>query len=156
LAKVILIAGLPGCGKSTYLKSEFSAEPGWKIIDDYQANARDNSKRFDHGREYEAMTSHLLSGGNCAIADIAFCRTSARTEAEETILRSVPGATIEWRFFENDPQQCRTNVILRSRDSVEKELLRIDQLSKSYVPPSGAVVLPVWTPDGSAEGEWRE
>jgi predicted ATPase len=40
-----MVAGLPGCGKTTYLDELRRA--GWSVFDDFKAEAIGDSSRFD-------------------------------------------------------------------------------------------------------------
>ena len=50
--EIILIAGLPGSGKTTYMEAR--QREGWSIFDDFKANAFNDSSVFWHSRNYEA------------------------------------------------------------------------------------------------------
>ena len=41
------------------------------------------------------------------MADIDFCRTEAREEAEGFLLTIIPNLKLRWLFFENDPHRVR-------------------------------------------------
>jgi hypothetical protein len=57
----------------------------------------------------------------------------------EQMCDDLPGLVVEVLGFENDPESAAHNVRLRGRDSVERELKLIDQLSEVYVPPTDAM-----------------
>jgi len=89
IPKIILIAGLPGSGKTTYI--EKLRQEGWSIFDDFKANAYNDSSVFWHSRNYEALISAIREGRKCLVADIDFCNTKSRNEAELILRIQIPG-----------------------------------------------------------------
>ena len=71
MGKVILIAGLPGAGKTTYGK-RLANEIGARFFDDFKAKAFSNSPRFQHSRHYKELIQLLRKGKNCIATDIDF------------------------------------------------------------------------------------
>ncbi len=140
-AQVLLVAGLPGCGKTTYLQK--LALKGWKTFDDFKANAHNDSTCFRDSRHYTSLVGTLRSGRKCAVSDIDFCRAESRTEAEQVLREVLPEVTLAWHFFENNPQQCAANIRWRNRPSLESDLQKLRQYSAVYSPPSKAYILPV-------------
>jgi len=139
--QVLLVAGLPGCGKTTYLQQ--LAQEGWELFDDFKASARNNSSRFRDSRRYESLIAALRGGRNCVVADIDFCCAEPRAEAERVLREDVPNVSLKWRFFENDPQRCEVNIRWRNRPSLERDLQKLRDYSNVYSPPRGARTLPV-------------
>lgn len=138
---VILIAGLPGCGKTTHLCQMFS--DGWLVFDDFKARAFNDCSKFRESRKFRALTNALRDDIKCAVADIDFCRTEARHEAEHELLVEVPGVRHGWIFFENDPSACEENIRSRNRTCFENELGYLLNYSPSYNIPQDAVVFPI-------------
>ncbi|OFV96503.1 MAG: hypothetical protein A3H28_06205 [Acidobacteria bacterium RIFCSPLOWO2_02_FULL_61_28] len=139
---VILVVGLPGCGKTTYV-DKLTAEFGAQKFDDFKANAHYDSPTFQCARRFDELIIKLVRGETCIVADIDFCRNEARIEAEEEIKGRIPGVKVEWHYFENDPIRCRRNVIRRKSNSVQQELLNIDRYSPGYDIPSPATLIRV-------------
>ena len=142
MVKVILIAGLPGAGKTTYgkqLASELSAE----FFDDFKLNAINDSSLFHCSRHYHRLTHLLKTGKPCVVTDIDFCNGQSREEAETRIRENVPDVDVQWRFFANDPEKCLENVRKRKRTSVLADETMIRKYSNSYRFPNGAMVIPV-------------
>jgi len=135
------LAGLPGCGKTTYTYE--LACSGWKVFDDFKAGAIDNSPEFHKSRHFTALLSCLRDGFRCGVADIDFCRTESRAEAERVLRVEVPGVAIAWRFFSHDERTCQANIKHRNRDSLEADLRELRKYSSMYSIPKGADVLPV-------------
>ncbi len=128
--RMILIAGLPGAGKSHLLDG--LKRGGWIT--------------FDDPKDLREIEPFLADGyckhSNIAIADPHFCRESTRKKVEEWVKGR---ALIWWIFFENDANKCRNNVRFReSKGDNRKVMGYITQLSKVYHIPSNATVLKIW------------
>jgi len=141
MSEVLLVAGLPGCGKTT-LRGELERQ-GYSVLDDYKACADDNSPRFWKSRHYDRLLQLLRQGTDCAVADIDFCHADARAEAERTLREQVPSVRVEWRFFANDPDACEANSRHRNREHLDRDLLKMRDYSAVYSIPPGAVTLAV-------------
>jgi hypothetical protein len=138
---VILIAGLPGSGKTTHLCQML--QDGWLPFDDYKAEAFEDCSKFGSSRKFLPLISALRSGLRCAVADIDFCRTESRDEAESLLSATVPGLKLRWLFFENDSSACEANIRSRDRRQLQIELGNLHRYSNSFEIPQGAEVLPV-------------
>jgi GTPase SAR1 family protein len=125
----LLVAGLPGCGKTTYLKQ--LCRNGWSVFDDFKAAAIDNSSAFRKSRRF-------------AVADIDFCWARSREEAENDLRTSLPGIEIEWCFFAHDEGTCEKNIRRRNRTSLKADLAALRTYSHAYSIPAGAAVRPVF------------
>jgi hypothetical protein len=140
--EIVLIAGLPGCGKTTYLCEMLRDH--WLIFDDFKREAFNDSSKFRDSRKFSALIQALRDQLRCVVADINFCRLDSRQEAEREVCAEVPGVRLSWRFFENDPSACEANVTARNRVCLQRELNLIGEYSPLYCIPRDAVVLPVW------------
>lgn len=140
--EIILIAGLPGSGKTTYMEAQH--QEGWSIFDDFKANAYDDSSVFWHSRNYEALLTALCEGQKCVVADIDFCKASSRREAEAALRTRIPDLAISWRFFENDFHACQANIMRRASRSIEDNLRALHEYRAVYQIPIGAQVIPIW------------
>lgn len=138
---VILLAGLPGCGKTTHLCQ--MCRDGWSVFDDFKSKAFDNSSAFRKSRKFHTLISALRDGLRCAVADIDFCKTESRAEAESILLAEVPGVKLGWRFFVNDCPACEANIRSRKRPSLQTDLEKLHEYSSFYRIPQGADVLPI-------------
>ena len=139
---VILLAGLPGCGKTTHLCQ--MCQEGWLVFDDYKAEAIDRCSAFRMSRKFASLISAIRNGLKCAVADIDFCKTESRGEAESVLLEQVPGINLGWYFFENNPSACKANIRRRNRDRLQNDLEKLHEYCGFYRIPPGAHVLPVW------------
>jgi predicted kinase len=145
MPKLIVVIGLPGSGKSHYVH-ELRGSCQGVCAEDYMASSHNNSSRFTDSRHYADLIRDLRDGKDCVIADIEYCDTWRRVEVEEVVARDVPGVTIEWHCFENNPTQCNANVDSRNRKNAEEEKKKVRHLSQKYQIPFCAKVIPVWTP----------
>jgi hypothetical protein len=116
---------------------------GWLAFDDFKANAFDDCSEFRKSRKFRALISALRDGLRCAVADIDFCETGPRAEAESVLLAEVPAVNLSWFFFENDPSTCEANIRGRKRPSLQTDLEKLHEYSEIYNIPRGATVLPV-------------
>ncbi|MGA8793754.1 hypothetical protein [Candidatus Binatus sp.] len=139
---VILIAGLPGCGKTTYLFE--LCRDGWLVFDNFKAHAFDNCSAFRKSRKFSALILALSNGVKCVVGDIDFCRTESREEADSVLRAEVPGIEISWRYFAHDKKACKANITRRNRPSLNLELKTLDDLSACYRIPWGADVRPCY------------
>ena len=145
MAKLVVVVGMPGSGKSHYIRERQSQFPG-VCAHDYMANSHGHSPRFTDSRYYADLVRDLREGKDSLIADIEYCDTWRRVEVKEVIGGDVPGVEIEWRFFENDPAKCEANAEGRTHSNVVQEKRKIHDLSRKYQIPRGAIIIPVWTP----------
>jgi hypothetical protein len=143
-AEIILLVGLPGSGKTTYMGAR--QEEGWSIFDDFKANSYNHSPVFGHSRKYDALLAALRKGQKCLVADIDFCKASSRREAEAALRTQIPDIVPKWLFFENDFFACQANLTRRASPSIEENLRALHGYGTSYQIPIGAQVVPVWKP----------
>ncbi len=137
---VLLIAGFPGCGKTTYMFD--LSRDGWLVFDSFKKYAFDDCSAFRKSRNFPALISALRSGVKCVVADVDFCRTESRAEADSVLRAEVPGIEINWLYFSNDRQACKANIIRRNKPSVSQQLKTLDVLSPCYRIPWGADMRP--------------
>jgi hypothetical protein len=129
---IIVVAGLPGSGKSTVMSKAGSGHVEF-----------DDINNGDGG----PLTEQLLrakrivqSGGRVAINDSLFCTAGWQGGIERFF-----GQPIHWISLSNDPTQCKINSWMRhltQRRSPEFEFQLIDELSAVYRPKGR--IEPVW------------
>lgn len=151
MSEIILLVGLPGSGKTTLL-SRMLAD-GWLVFDDYKAHAFEDCSNFGSSTKFLPLIIALRAGLKCVVADIDFCETESREEAEGLLRAIVPGVQLRRFFFENAPSACEANVRARNSPSHDDELKKIRDYSPRYEIPDGSDVLLV---AGNASGRLTE
>lgn len=137
---VMIVVGLPGSGKTSFLKDTFGERYSTNCFDDFHSEAcRDNSA-FEYSRCFGALMQRMQAGEKCAISDVAFCEAE-RLKAAKVGLEKIAHnfglqLEIEEVNFANDPNACRHNVIHRfGSEGVQnyiEELRMIDRFSNVY------------------------
>ncbi len=150
MATLVLIAGLPGSGKSRLIDEIVTTTSKIGLIaPDFMKASINDSPRIKDSRHFAGMLADLEAGHDCIIADIEFCRQSKREELEQALVASGVQAALRWIFFANDPAACKRNATTRNRESLSEELATIDTLSAVYTIPPDAETRPVWKPTGT-------
>lgn len=139
MAKLTIIAGLPGSGKSTYINSHvydtlyddfFVTQPS----DDTAKTLDDNKDPLKNAR-FAELVDELLSGKWVVVSDIMFCIPLHRNTFLSAVLSRAKEVELEFVMFENNPEAATVNVQSRGRaDRVEEELKLIGEISERYVP----------------------
>ncbi len=81
------------------------------------------------------------------MADIDFCITESRGEAEHRLHAALPGIKPRWLFFENGPVACKANIRDRPDRPAEMrewELKYVDDNAARYKIPQDTKVLPLY------------
>lgn len=140
--QILLVAGLPGSGKSTYLRE--LEESGWLFFDDFKHMAFKNSRQFRHSPHFATLLGHLREGSRCVVTDIDFCRTESRADAMEVLRAEIPGLEIRWLYFSRSVEDCAENIRRRSRPALRHELRELSKYSACYQIPEGAQERPCY------------
>jgi len=136
MSNILFIVGLPGSGK-TRLAQQINKDNNYeyKIIDD--------PKDFD-------IDVKPYLNRNIIITDPNLCFENNRQKATSLINHESPDSSIEWIFFENDPESCLLNAEVRNRaNSISfKPAKKVDSfiknLSKHYTIPESANIVSVY------------
>lgn len=120
---VVCVVGMPGSGKTHYANSQSNATTF--IVDDI----RDINELPENG-VYERIF----------ITDPFFCITSTREKAD--IYLSGKYDSVEWVFFENNPERCILNVRYRNDGRLVDRF--IQYLTHKYEIPNGVVPMTIW------------
>lgn len=154
MAKLSVLVGCPGSGKSTFIEHFKEYYSGIRV-QDFHSNAINHSPLFVNSRHYQSLINNLMEGKNCIIADIEYCRVARRQEVQDEIDTVIHNTEIEWIYFENDPSQCIRNVEKRNRPSKDEEIRKIRELSAQYQIPVGSKIIPVVRPAMDFDQEWN-
>lgn len=144
--ELVLIAGLPGSGKSRWMQTNMPATDFF-VVDDFMAHAFGDIGRFTYSRWYFPLVFALRTGRNAAVSDIAFCDAERRREAERIMADAVKDLVYRWIFFEHAPEACRENIERDARENgraTEKRLEALEDWSGRYCIPPGVSVVPVF------------
>ena len=139
---LLLVAGLPGSGKTTYLRELEGS--GWLCFDDFKNAANDNSPQFRRSRHYATLIARLSEGVRCVVTDIDFCRTESRAEATEVLHAEFPNLEIGWLYFSHSVEDCSANITRRGRPSLQADLTELSRYSACYDIPAGGLVRPCY------------
>lgn len=134
--KLVIVVGLPGAGKTTYMESLERKGEIAVFYDDYQADAPEKAKSPYLSRYYSQMVAELKRGKTVAASDIRYCVQKELNALIASVISAVPETVFDIRYFKNDPDKCRANVIKRNRKSTDWEFKLIDEYSPQYDPPS--------------------
>jgi hypothetical protein len=141
-AKIVFVVGLPGSGKSFYIKKHYKHLPCLQRPDDFMKNAINNELEFTKSRHYKDLCRVLKGNGTFIISDIMLCTESFRSEALEAIdkIRPLKEIAIFWKCFENNPEQCKRNIEKCSKNGSKRNtgnrIRMIEKLHKEYRPDS--------------------
>jgi predicted kinase len=148
---ITIVIGLPGSGKTTYIKNNSEKFEDAVICDDYDksTDTHRHSHIFKDSVYYDDLKSALLNGKNVVLADIVWCKAEARenlkNNIEEMLKELKIKVKIAFLYFENNPVACKKNVLKRkrSKEKIDRELKLINEWSPQYIVPSGVLVVPV-------------
>jgi len=141
MSRVVVIVGLPGSGKTRCGQSEEFSGPfsGSIFIDDMGFNERwlqlpaeQQAWNNDAWAKTLALTKKAIElGVDVVLSDVDFCNKERR----DWLLQSLHAQSIDWVYFQNDPQNCSRNVLQRHRRRrTKEELAKIESLTATYVP----------------------
>lgn len=164
---IVGMAGLPGSGKSV-LQSGCTdlGYVGAKEFDDIGQNPKQLDQDYRWWNPFSwprklpppiakwpdqlaetSVKTHSAQGTNVVMSDPEFVKKSERDKTERTL-----GKSVEWAYFENNPEQAKDNAKFRKETAtsdydksrnVEEELAKIDDLSSQYDLPKEAPVHPI-------------
>jgi len=125
MARVIVIIGLPGSGKSFLSRQILKENPGFEILDDPTQ------------KESHILINLLENGKNLIVCDPHLCNPANRKLAESIFADW--GYEVSRIFFENNVEKCKNNIKFRNDERI------IDRFETfQYVVPEWAEPLKIW------------
>lgn len=135
MTQLIIVAGLPGAGKSTYIRELKDANEVESVYDDYfatQFNEKvetkkdiDRNKNPLQNTRYSQLVQDLSEGKTVLVSDIVFYIPRHRNTFISAIIDAVVDVEFRFVFFEIDLEKSIKNIELRNspdRVEIEKEL----------------------------------
>lgn len=142
MPRLIAVAGLPGSGKSFYIKQE-RERYGYHAVSDIEQRGFGN---------WYPVQSYLDSGFDCIVDSADFTIRQRRKDFATMVDKEFPGdnVNLEWVFFENNPTACLTNVlrdcILNPAREFQNRTKNLFNMARWYEIPEGVTTLPVYNP----------
>lgn len=114
--KVIIIIGLSGSGKTTFIKNLTDSNfvhyydwGRWFELDEYE-NININ---FSEDDRYQDLLKSIIEGKNVILDGSSFCNHKFLCEAEYYLNLNFPNIQIEKYYFENNPKDAIANILYR-------------------------------------------
>jgi hypothetical protein len=134
MKRFILIMGCPGSGKSFLANNLHKEIPNSIVIDDISLIKPNKIPSLTDGYSYAIISCPLC------------CERTYRERFVRKLkaLFEPDTVAIDYLFFENNPEQCKLNIDLRSDGRKVDTTLK--KMSKLYEVPVGYAPIPVWKP----------
>ena len=136
---IILIIGLPGSGKTTFINNNYKNKCDFKIFDDFKANAINNNSDFYKSRYYSDISKIINNESkDIVISDIDFCDFEQFKDAvcklKQLITRSTSEYIIKAKIFKNNLRQCKENIRNDNSNNMEDRIKKAKEYSDKYHP----------------------
>lgn len=137
--EVIFLIGLPGSGKSSYIKEKYSNRNLFSTYDDVKRNAVINNGDFAYSSCYPEIITLMREGTkNIVISDIDFCKDCELKKVKEIINWWASQFSLVYQiksiFFKNDPEQCKLNLNVDTTRNNQSRIESINKYSQNYTP----------------------
>ena len=138
IAKITLLVGLPGSGKST-LGNILAKESDSYFLDDISNQTSDINLFFADFFQTHQNIQHLI------ISDVYFCYEKTLKKAQDILNNHFPNAIIDVIYFENSYQKCLNNINYRISLGDDRKVLEfLSNTSKVYTIPSHVHPVSIW------------
>ncbi len=136
MKELILIIGLPGSGKTTYVRSHFSDNSRYVVFDDANAIPALNSDTSAETSDFPNIVREMQVGRkSIVVCSIDFCRKEIFREALAALKKwnddKSLGYNMRCLFFENSAEKCRRNTE-REMNSRYKMIRKYESLYDPY------------------------
>jgi Ni2+-binding GTPase involved in maturation of urease and hydrogenase len=141
--ELIVLVGLPGSGKTTYLKSLITSGEIEDYCDDYEYGP---IKRLNpmQSEEDERLINGLRRKEKWAVADTRYCDKKERAKLETALKQLIPNLKLKFLFFENRPDLCVQNATYRNKFNLPRhEINLIYYYTDLYEIPEEAKVIKI-------------
>jgi predicted kinase len=143
LKPLLVLAGLPGSGKTTYAHGLLKDGLIDGFCDDYQHGLTKNPFRKFY-KEDKRLIEGLKRGETWAVADTRYCAKPERQKLILLLRRAVPELEFEFIYFDNNPEQCQRNATTRKGSLPRHEINLIYYYTENYRIPRNAKILDVY------------
>lgn len=138
IAKITLLVGLPGSGKST-LGNILAKESDSYFLDDISNQTSDINLFFADFFQTHQNIQHLI------VSDVYFCYEKTLKKAQDILNNHFPNAIIDVIYFENSYQKCLNNINYRISLGDDRKVLEfLSNTSKTYTIPSHIQPVSIW------------
>jgi hypothetical protein len=142
----VLIVGLCGCGKS-HLALELEKQGFVRLDESFEGRrfAADLGRSLSTDKVNE-LKKQLAQGKNCAFTEAMLMSAATRTEFEPCLkqLEAMPGVTIEFVFFANDPDSANHNCLNDPNRTDGAGRVKLNnEWSRHYIIPAGHAPRPI-------------
>lgn len=132
---ITLLIGLPGSGKTWYAQ-----------------NVLEYDVFIDDPKDLSDFPRDINSSQHIVIADPMLCVGLDR--AVSFLMEVYSEHSIEYIFFENNPEKCQRNVEYRIENGdIRKVNITADILVKQYSIPNDVKIIPIWSPKNEKNDE---
>ena len=142
--ELLIIVGLPGSGKTIFLKSLLKEGRIADYCDDYEYGPiKDVAPALSP--EDKRLLAGLERGEKWAIADTRYCDSNERIKVVKEFKKKFPELSIKFMYFENNPDLCVQNATIREGILPRHQINLIYYYTSMYHIPRNAKVMEVYS-----------